>query len=134
MTSHSFEEKYVTLRAIAGVFRGILRFYRRFRWGCLTATAISLIPTIYLIYCMLTTGFPKPFWGPFGRITTFPGYLIVERVFGHLVSLASPELSYAQLVRDWVLMLCVNFLGWLLILVAVTAVLRFLLRKRTSPR
>lgn len=129
----SLEEKYVTLRALKTLGRGVASFYRRFRWACLAALTVGLIPTIYLVYSLATTGFPQSFWGPLGKVTTLPGYLLLEGVLGHDVPLATTGLTYNEHVERWLTMLVANFFCWLLVFVAVTAVVRLLLRNRASP-
>ena len=129
MMKNSSGNRYVTLRAARAVSRWIVSFYRSYRFASLAALFVGLVPTIYLFYRMLTTGFPKYFWGPFGKVTTYPGHFVVENIFRSSVSLASPEQSYADLARGWFLMLGMNFFGWLLIFVLVTAAFRWLRRQ-----
>lgn len=126
------EEKYVTLRWLKNAGRTVVDFCRRYRAALCCAFIVSLFPTVHLARRMLTTDYSLLYWGPIGRFATLPGYLILEGVLGYSVPLAATHLSYAGHVSRWLTMLVVNFFGWLLIFVVVTAVVRLLLRKRAS--
>jgi hypothetical protein len=87
---------------------------RRYSWAILAGSLIGLIPIGYLGYSLLTTGFPQTFWGPFGRITTAPGYLIVERLCGYSVPLGATEMTYSRHLAGWLVMLGVNLAAWVI--------------------
>ncbi len=129
MMSHNYEETYVTLKVIMNIARGIGSLYRNFRRACWGAGFVGLIPTITLACYMLTTGYPKS-WGPLGSMTTLPGHVVAEAILGRPVWLATTEGTYAQHVKDWLLLLCTNFSGWFVIFAILTAALRFFHRKR----
>ena len=120
------EDRYVTLRWSTGIVTAVAVFFSRYRWALVGAVVISVVPTAHLVQKMLTTGYPALFWGPTGRVTTFPGYLVLEGALGYSIPLAATHLSYAGHVNRWLTMLAVNFLAWLLIFVLVTVALRSL--------
>lgn len=132
MTRRSLEDRYVTLRWIRRTTTAVATHAGRYRWALLGALLISALPTAHLVEKMLTTGYPKPFWGFFGRVTTFPGYLVLEGLLGYWVPLADADASYSWHVTRWVVLLLVNLMGWMLILAALTALVRILLRRLGS--
>lgn len=110
------------IKSFAQHARSVFRRYRLAVWG---ATAVILIPAVTLVCDVAVTGFPQS-WGPFGRVTIFPGRLICEEILGVEVYLAATHTTYLAHVKVWSLLLATSFAGWVVLFVAATEAVKWL--------